>query len=76
MRMIAHFYYANGKELMVYMEKRRCFIFDQHGNFPESPVTGRCEPHPSHGQEDVPDYSELGLYYGYDMPDTGWSGDC
>lgn len=76
MRKVAHYFYGCGHELVVSMEKRICYIHDQHGNHPYNPVYKMPHPHPSTGEEDLPSFEELGLFYEYDMSDTGWSGDC
>lgn len=76
MRKVAHYFYGCGHELVVYMDKRLCTIRDQHGDHPYDPVYGRPNPNPNNDEEQLPTFEELGLYYQYDMPDTGWSGDC
>lgn len=79
MRKAAHYYYP-GHEIVVCVGNRRVTIRDQHGGFPVCPITGRPNPHPSeadeHFENQVPSYEEIGLYYEYEMPGTGWSGDC
>jgi hypothetical protein len=76
MRKVAHYFYDHGRQVVICMENRRCQITDQVGDFPSSPKSGLSGPHPSEGCEDLPSYEEIGLYYGYGMSETGWSGDC
>ena len=77
MRKIAHYYYGGGKQLQVFVEKRKYYVRDETGDFPPDPTTGLRQAHPDDGGEYLSaDYETLGLYYEYAMPDTGWSGDC
>jgi hypothetical protein len=78
-RKIAHYYYSDGHELIIYVLKRKVMIREPDGSFPVCPDQHiRC-PHPN--EEDgrdgaIPTFEEAGLFYGYEMADTGWSGDC
>jgi hypothetical protein len=78
-RKIAHYYYSDGNELIIYVLKRKVMIREPDGRFPVCPDQHiRC-PHPN--EEDgldgaIPTFEEAGLFYGYEMADTGWSGDC
>lgn len=85
---VAHYYYGawpNQQEVAVFASNRVVFIRDgkNTNNLLHDPIYN--SPHPYPGSGDCPDrdqngigfgYEELGLYYGFDMPGTGWSGDC
>ena len=73
-RKVAHYYYSGGKELVIHAKNAAYRIRQPDGSFPESPVTGEKSPHPYESGEfrSVPEYGELGLYYGYKMDDTEW----
>lgn len=73
-----HFYYGHGKQLQVFRDKRKSYIRDENGDWPEDPVHGGKYPHPSEQDNGVvEDYESLGMYYEYVMPNSGWLGqDC
>lgn len=77
-RKIAHYFYDGGVELQVFAENRRFFFRDKDGLIPFCPDTGDRDPHPNETDHFSGDasYEELGLFYGYGMSETGWSGDC
>lgn len=70
-RKVARYWYGDGTELVIFVERRKVFIYDT-SNF-----TLRLADYPGNGTE-LGDwsYETLGLYYDLPMPDTGWSGDC
>ena len=77
-RKLAHYWYSDGNEIVIFAHKRRYFIRDgRTGEYPFDPTYGRTHPHPDEGESPSDSsYDALGLYYGYEMRDTGWSGDC
>ncbi|WP_374335325.1 hypothetical protein [Methyloversatilis sp.] len=78
MRKIAHYWYSDGNEIAVFVEKRNIFVVDpKTGYDPMCVDTGTRDPYPYNGTPHAnDDYFTLGLYYGYEMKDTGWDGDC
>ena len=77
-RKIAHYYFSDGHELVLYVRARRLAIREPDGRFPVCPERHECGPHPAEEEFDasIPAYDELGLYYNYAMAGTGWDGDC
>lgn len=77
-RKIAHYFYSDGNELVVFAHKRLNFIRDgKTGEYPHDPIYRVPHKHPDEGREAADlSYETLGLYYGFEMKDTGWSGDC
>ena len=76
-RKIAHYFYDDGVELVVWAERRDIAIREPDGQYPVDPSYKRRHPHPiEKGDADDYSYVTLGLYYGYGMSETGWSGDC
>lgn len=83
---IAHYYYrGSDKELAVYAAGRLIWIRDGKdvNRLPIDPIYSIPHPFPGSGDSPFPDvfgldfsYETLGLYYGYKMLGTGWSGDC
>lgn len=86
MRKIAQYFYGDNVTLVLYAEGRLMRVRDPNSTYghdglpkpPVCPINNTRTPHPCEDETDpgIPSYDELGLYYGYDMPDTGWSGDC
>lgn len=77
MRKIAHYFYSDGNEIQVFASKRKYYYRDGNGEIPVCPGRRIRYPHPDEGIEATDSsYEALGLYYGYEMRDTGWSGDC
>ncbi|MCY1376819.1 hypothetical protein D9M68_950450 [compost metagenome] len=78
MRKVAHYFYGGGEEVVISCHERQVHIRDQHGNLLLDPCHKKLHPHPAEQEADggIPSYDEIGLYYGYAMPDTGWDGDC
>lgn len=76
-RLIATYRYSDGNILNIFVDRRLVSIRDGSGMLPRSPITGARTPHPVEGSECTDwGYEALGLYYGYEMADTGWDGDC
>lgn len=77
-RKVAHYWYSDGNELVIFAHQRRLFVRDgKTGEHPISPVLGDNRPHPSDGTPWLDNtYDGLGLYYGFAMADIGWDGDC
>ncbi|RQR65359.1 hypothetical protein DIE18_02425 [Burkholderia sp. Bp9125] len=78
-RKVAHYFFSDGNEIVIYVEKRKVRIREVNGDLPVCPDRKGRYPHPN--EEDgvngsIPSFEEVGLYYGYEMADTGWSGDC
>lgn len=77
-RKLAHYWYDGGKEIIVYAKDRNIFVRDQHGEMVVYlDASGRKMMDPFEGTE-MGDFSyeTLGLFFGYGMSETGWSGDC
>ena len=76
-RLVARYYYP-GNEIVIHTDNRKVTIRDENGDYPASPVDGSRMPHPAEDDADpgVPTYEEIGLYYDYQMPETGWDGDA
>lgn len=75
---IAHYWYSDGYEITIYANDRRIFVVDgKDGGTPFSKHLGHSEEYPDNGTE-LADYSyeTIGLFYDYEMRETGWSGDC
>lgn len=76
-RKVAHYWYGGGQELVVFFHKRHGFVRDgKTGEFPVCPERGVPYRYPGEGPFGDFSFETLGLYYGYEMPDTGWDGDC
>jgi hypothetical protein len=82
-RHIATYRYGKRGEIVVnvYALRRGYYLRDAAGKHPMfhagGILVGTREPHPNDGTEDMDiSYETVGLFYGYPMPDTGWSGDC
>lgn len=77
-RRIAHYFYSDGNELAIFVYRRKVFILDaKTGEYPVCPVRHVRHPHPDEGRGPADfSYETMGLYYGYEMRDTGWGGDC
>lgn len=74
---IAHYWYSDGNELVIFVTNRGYYIRDgKTGEWPFNPVYGAPHPYPGDGTDIDTAYETLGLYYGYEMAGTGWSGDC
>ena len=78
-RKVAHYFFSDGNEILVYAHARRVRLRTRDGEFPVCPERGVRWPHPC--EEDgvdavIPAYDEVGLFYGYEMSETGWDGDC
>jgi len=75
---VAHYYYPDGHELVITACPHRLIedeweyaIREPNGEYPFCPVGKRRLPHPHEedGVVGIPEYVELGLYYGYEMLD-------
>ncbi len=76
-RKTSHHIYASGQEIAVFVLDRRWYYRDAlTGDYPVCPIRHIPHPHPSEGTGMSQEFETLGLYYRYDMPDTGWDGDC
>lgn len=76
-RKIAHYFYSDGNELVVFAHDRNLFLRDKDGHYPFDPIYKSRQPNPAEGTDCMDNsYEALGLYYGYEMAETGWSGDC
>lgn len=85
---VAHYYYGtwpDQQEVAVFASNRVIFIRDgkNTNNLLHDPCYNSLHPYPGSG--DCPDrdpngvdfsYEQIGLYYGFAMPGTGWDGDC
>lgn len=82
---ICHYFYGDDKQVQVYASNRTIFIRDGHNvnRLLVCPVRHKPYPFPGSGDHDEVErdgidfsYETIGLFYGFDMPGTGWSGDC
>ncbi|UKL15057.1 hypothetical protein hairong_153 [Pseudomonas phage hairong] len=85
---ICHYFYGkwpNQIEVAVFAYKRTIFIRDGKdvNRLLVCPVRRVSHPFPGSGDHDEVDrdgidfsYETIGLFYGFDMPNTGWGGDC
>lgn len=73
-RKIAHYFYP-GAEIVISACDGWVRIRHPDGSLPFDPCHGKPHPHPNEELEEAPvlTYEEVGLYYGYAMPDTVWS---
>lgn len=77
MRKVAHYYYP-GAEIVISVENRQIKIRHPDGSLPFDPCWNKPAAHPTEALRDseILTYEEIGLYYDYEMPGTGWDGDC
>ncbi|WP_147285426.1 hypothetical protein [Ectopseudomonas mendocina] len=77
MRKVAHYFYP-GAEIVIEVGLRRIKIRHPDGSCPFDPCWNKPQAHPAENDVDpgIPTYEEIGLYYNYEMPGTGWDGDC
>lgn len=70
---IAHYFYSDGNELVVFAHEDKLYLRDKDGHYPFDPVHKRRMPNPGEGTEFLDyDYASLGLYYHYEMDGTAW----
>lgn len=77
-RKIAHYWYSDGNELALFMKDRKLYVRNpETWDYPISPCRGCPAPHPYEGLEvSNTSYETMGMYYKYEMLDTGLHGDC